>query len=135
MAPRRGADGAVDRPRAVAELDAVDALPRPAKLGVTHADTPPGEVFVVAHDDLVVARVRPQHVERPSAADSESAPLSDREVVETGVPAHGSTCRVHDVARALVETSVPLEEPALALPGQEAQVLTRWLGRHRQVRG
>src|SRR4051812_50187695 len=55
VAPGRGADGAVDRPRAVAELDAVHALAGPSKLGVTHSDAPPREVLVVADDDAVVA--------------------------------------------------------------------------------
>ena len=99
---------------------------RPARCSRRTADPdPPGGELARAGPatTVFVAASVAEHVERLAAAHAQASALADGEVVVAGVRAEPATAPVHDVARPLLEAGVPAQELALALAGEEAEVL------------
>src|SRR3954447_1627162 len=123
-------EAAIAPGRVVAEAHPVDPVRWTVEPGAANPNPPGGEFAARAGDHRVGLGVGPEHVERLAAADAQAAPLTDREVVMALVLAEAPPPPIDHVARALLETGVTAQELALALTGEEAEVLALGTTRH-----
>src|SRR5919204_1480244 len=116
-------DRAGDRPRAVAQPDPIDPRPGAVERRLAKGDPAGGELLPRADDHPVRRGIGGEDVEGVVGADAEPATLANREVMVAAVAAHHAPARGDDLPRPVAEAAVTGEERALALAGEEAQVL------------
>ena len=126
------ADAGRQGARVVAEPDRVDAGAVAVQDGVADPHAARLQLLAGADRDGVGGGVGGEHVERLRRGDADAAALADGEVVVAAVAADRAPGAVEDGAGGVAKTAVAAQEPALALAGEEAEVLALGLARDRQ---